>query len=152
MNFASSDSAAARDKRKDFLAIATRRAYLSAMKYFWLGFGWLCVGLGAIGAFLPLLPTVPFLLLAAFCFARSSERVHQWLLNHPRFGPPIADWRRNGAIRRRVKWLATASILVSFAIPALMGFNFFSARLRGIRHQMEDFVLEFMNLTERNFT
>ncbi len=91
------------------------------MKIFWLCFGWLCVGLGAIGAFLPLLPTVPFLLLAAFCFARSSERVHTWLVEHPRFGPPIADWRRSGAIRRRVKWLASASILVSFAIPALLG-------------------------------
>lgn len=96
-------------------------AYLKRMKIFWLGFGWLCVGLGAIGAFLPLLPTVPFLLLAAFCFARSSERVHKWLIEHPRFGPPIADWRRNGAIRRRVKWISTASIIVSFAIPALMG-------------------------------
>lgn len=96
-------------------------AYLKRMRIFWLGFGWLCVGLGAIGAFLPLLPTVPFLLLAAFCFARSSERVHQWLIEHPKFGPPIADWRRNGAIRRRVKWISTASIIVSFAIPALMG-------------------------------
>ena len=96
-------------------------AYLGGMRIFWLGFGWLCVGLGALGAFLPLLPTVPFLLLAAFCFARSSERVHQWLIEHPRFGPPIADWRRNGAIRRRVKWISTASIAVSFAIPALMG-------------------------------
>jgi len=91
------------------------------MRILWLGFGWLCVGLGAIGAFLPLLPTVPFLLLAAFCFARSSERVHQWLIEHPRFGPPIADWRRNGAIRRQVKWISTASIVASFAIPALMG-------------------------------
>jgi len=108
-------------KRKGRLAIAASCAYLSLMKIFWLGFGWVCVGLGALGAFLPLLPTVPFLLLAAFCFARSSERIHTWLIEHPRFGPPIADWRRSGAIRRRVKWLATASIIVSFAIPALMG-------------------------------
>lgn len=91
------------------------------MRIFWLGFGWLCVGLGALGAFLPLLPTVPFLLLAAFCFARSSEKVHRWLVTHPKFGPPIADWKRNGAIRRKVKWISTASIIVSFAIPALMG-------------------------------
>ena len=106
---------------EDRLAIAAVADYLTVMRFFWLGFGWLCVGLGALGAFLPLLPTVPFLLLAAFCFARSSERIHQWLLNHPKFGPPIADWKRNGAIRRRIKWISTASIVVSFAIPALMG-------------------------------
>ncbi len=108
-------------KWKDRLAIVMVEAYLLPMRIFWLGFGWLCVGLGAVGAFLPLLPTVPFLLLAAFCFARSSEKVHKWLIEHPKFGPPIADWRRNGAIRRRVKWISTASIIVSFAIPALMG-------------------------------
>jgi uncharacterized protein len=96
-------------------------AYLCAMRIFWLGFGWICVGLGAIGAVLPLLPTVPFLLLAAFCFARSSEKVHRWLVEHPKLGPPIADWQSSGSIRRKVKWMATASIIVSFAIPALMG-------------------------------
>jgi uncharacterized membrane protein YbaN (DUF454 family) len=74
-----------------------------------------------VGAVLPLLPTVPFLLLAAFCFARSSPRVHKWLIEHPTFGPPIADWHESGAIRRRVKWYATASIAVGFAIPLLMG-------------------------------
>ena len=91
------------------------------MRIFWLGCGWICVGLGAIGAVLPLLPTVPFLLLAAFCFARSSEKVHRWLVEHPKLGPPIADWQSSGSIRRKVKWMATASIIVSFAIPALMG-------------------------------
>ena len=91
------------------------------MRIFWLALGWLSVGLGAVGAVLPLLPTVPFLLLAAFSFARSSERFHSWLIEHPRFGPPIIDWRERGAIRRRVKWLASASILASFAIPAALG-------------------------------
>lgn len=95
--------------------------YVSLMRYFWLGFGWLCVGLAMVGAVLPLLPTVPFLLLAAFCFARSSPRVHKWLVEHPKFGPPIADWRKRGAIRRRVKWYATMSIAVGFAIPLLLG-------------------------------
>lgn len=83
--------------------------------------GWLSVGLGALGALLPLLPTVPFLLLAAFCFARSSDRFHDWLTGHPTLGPPIADWRENGAIRRRVKWIASASMLLSFSIPAALG-------------------------------
>ena len=79
------------------------------------------MGLGIVGAALPLLPTVPFLLLAAFCFARSSPRVHRWLVEHPKFGPPIADWRRSGAIRRKVKWYATVSILVGFSIPLMIG-------------------------------
>lgn len=91
------------------------------MKIVWLAIGWLSVGLGVVGAALPLLPTVPFLLLAAFCFARSSQRVHDWLLAHPKLGPPIHDWRARGAIRRRVKWIATASIAVGFAIPFAMG-------------------------------
>lgn len=91
------------------------------MKAFWFIIGCLSVALGVIGAALPLLPTVPFLLLAAFCFARSSARVHDWLLNHPRLGPPIADWRENGAIGRRAKWLASGSIAAAFAVSLIIG-------------------------------
>ncbi|MGF1658288.1 MAG: YbaN family protein [Rubrimonas sp.] len=91
------------------------------MRAVWFTLGWASVGLGVVGIALPLLPTVPFLLLASFCFARSSQRVHDWLLSHPRFGPPIADWRANGAIRRPVKRLAMLSILASFAIPLALG-------------------------------
>ena len=76
--------------------------------------GFLAVGLGAVGIVLPLLPTTPFLLLAAFCFARSSERLHDWLINHPTFGPPILDWRDRGAIGRKAKILATASVGAAF--------------------------------------
>ncbi len=91
------------------------------MRAVWFTCGWIAVGLGVVGIALPLLPTVPFLLLASFCFARSSERVHEWLLTHPRFGPPIADWRARGAIRRPVKRLAMLSIAASFAIPLSLG-------------------------------
>ncbi|NHX28258.1 DUF454 domain-containing protein [Escherichia coli] len=73
------------------------------------------------GIFVPLLPTVPFMLLAAFCFARSSERLHNWLLMHPRFGHHIVDWQERGAITRRVKWIATVSILATFAISLALG-------------------------------
>lgn len=86
---------------------------------------WFLVGLtallfGAAGIFLPLLPTVPFLLLSAFGFARSSERLHDWILAHPAFGPPIADWSERGAIAPRAKRIATVSILATFAISFLL--------------------------------
>jgi len=91
------------------------------MRILWLALGLISLALGAAGVVLPLLPTVPFMLLAAFCFARSSERLHDWLLSHPTFGPSIEDWRRNGAIHRKVKLVATASIAAAFLIPFAMG-------------------------------
>ena len=94
---------------------------MSPMRAVWFTMGWVSVGLGVVGMALPLLPTVPFLLLAAVCFARSSDAAHAWLVNHPRLGPPIADWRASGAIRRPVKRLAMLSILASFAIPLTLG-------------------------------
>jgi len=86
------------------------------MRVFWMTLGLLSVALGMIGIFLPLLPTVPFILLAAFCFARSSERLHHWLVNHRHFGPVIIDWQERGAVSARAKRLATVSILAVFAI------------------------------------
>ena len=91
------------------------------MRVFWFTVGCIAVALGMIGIALPLLPTVPFLLLAAFAFGKSSKRLEVWLLNHPKLGPPIHDWRANGAIRRRVKWLATASIAATFALSLIFG-------------------------------
>lgn len=88
---------------------------------FWLIAGLLSFALGFVGIFLPLLPTAPLMLLAAYCFARSSERLHGWLLGHPRFGPPISDWTERGAISKPAKWLATASIAVTFAISIAIG-------------------------------
>lgn len=90
-----------------------RSALGSAARALYLGAGLLFVALGAIGAALPLLPTVPFLLLAAFCFARSSERLHRWLLEHPRLGPPIGAWQRHGVISPRAKVLALTSLAIS---------------------------------------
>ena len=60
------------------------------IRIFWLLFGLLATGLAFAGALLPLLPTTPFLLLAAYAFARSSKRLHDWLLNHRQFGPLIS--------------------------------------------------------------
>ena len=65
------------------------------------------LALGIIGAFLPIMPTVPFILLAAWAAARSSPRLSNWLENHPRMGPHIRDWRCGGVVRRPAKWTAT---------------------------------------------
>lgn len=83
--------------------------------------GGLSLAVGAIGMFLPLVPTVPLLLLAAFFFARSSERLHDWLLSHPTFGPPIEHWNRHGAIGRRAKRLASVSMLAAFGLSLALG-------------------------------
>ncbi len=74
----------------------------------WLFLGVAAMFCAAAGIVLPLVPTTPFLLLAAFCSARSSPRLHAWLLGHRRFGPVIDDWRRTGGIARRVKVTSVA--------------------------------------------
>ncbi len=81
----------------------------------YLVLGWIFVGIGVIGLFLPLMPTVPFLLVAAFCFERGSPKLHQWLIEHPRLGPPLNDWRRNRVIRWPAKILATVGLTVSLS-------------------------------------
>lgn len=89
-----------------------RIAYLTA--------GIVSVALGAIGAFLPLLPTVPFLILAAFCFARSNPVWEQKLLNHPRYGATLRAWREKGVVGRNAKWAATAAFTFSAALGFVM--------------------------------
>ena len=76
--------------------------------------GLLMTALGIVGAFLPLLPTTPFLLVAVWCFSRSSPRLEHWLLSHRTLGPPLANWRREGAISARAKGLAISLILISY--------------------------------------
>lgn len=90
------------------------------MKLIWLTLGLFFTGLGFVGAFLPVLPTVPFLLLATACFARSSRRLEAWLLNHRSFGPLLRDWREKGAIPLRGKIASTLGIGFGFAL-FLMG-------------------------------
>jgi len=87
----------------------------------WTMGGWGFFGIGLVGAALPLLPTVPFMLLAAACFARGSDRVHHWLVTHPRFGPPIRDWREHRTIGREAKSAAMVAIMLAFCISLLIG-------------------------------
>jgi uncharacterized membrane protein YbaN (DUF454 family) len=74
--------------------------------------------LGIVGAFLPILPTTPFLLLAAFLYSKSSDHLHDWLINHKYLGPPLRDWHERGVIGMKAKILATVMILL------VMGFRF----------------------------
>ncbi len=91
------------------------------MRQLWFVTGLFCVALGTLGIFLPLMPTVVFMILAAFCFGKSSDRWHRWLLDHPLYGPYIRDWRDTGAIRPRVKRIATASIAAAFLLSLALG-------------------------------
>ena len=79
----------------------------------------LFVVLGIAGALLPVLPTTPFMLLAAACFARASTRFYNWLLNNPAFGPTILEWRRHRSIPWRVKLTAIALMSVTLGVSIL---------------------------------
>jgi len=77
-----------------------------------------CLGLGLLGVLVPGLPTTPFMILAAACFARSSERLYNWILNNPTFGPMVRRFRAGKGIPLRIKVIAISSItvFVSFAV------------------------------------
>lgn len=85
--------------------------------------GLLSLGFGVLGVFVPLLPTTPFLLLSAYCFVRSSHRLHQWLLGNRFLGHYIHSYVENRAVEPRVKWFTIAllwlSILTSALLPGL---------------------------------
>lgn len=88
---------------------------------FWIAAGSLCLGLGAAGALLPLLPTTPFVLLAAFCYAKGSRRLHAWLLAHPRFGPGLRAWRRHRAVSVGAKRASVAAMAAALAVSVAAG-------------------------------
>jgi len=87
----------------------------------WLFIGSSSLGLGTLGIFLPLLPTVPFYLLAAFGFSKSSSKMHDWMLNHKVFGPDIQNWNKNRVIHRRAKLMASAGMVGSFILVLVLG-------------------------------
>ncbi len=75
--------------------------------------GWLCVALGLLGAVLPVLPTTPFLLVALWAFARSSDRFHDWLFHHRLLGPPLQRWEKYRVIPRHTKAIALTAMVAS---------------------------------------
>jgi hypothetical protein len=83
------------------------------VRYLVLVCGWLFFGLGVVGAFVPVWPTTPFMLLAAACFMRSSERLHRWLVEHPRYGHHIRDYLEGRGLRLRAKVLAISTLWAS---------------------------------------
>ena len=86
----------------------------------YLVLGWTCVLLGLIGAFLPLMPTTVFLLMAAWAFSRSSERWHLWLREHAQFGETIRAWEEHHAMPRSAKRISLIALAASYAFTAYM--------------------------------
>lgn len=89
----------------------------------WLTLAYGCVGLGAVGAMLPVMPTTPFLLVALWAGARSSPRLRFRLYRHPRFGPALRAWHRRGAVPVRAKLAACLLMGASWLLLALAGLN-----------------------------
>lgn len=99
--------------------------------YFYLALAYLAIALGAIGVVLPLLPTTPFLLLAAWSAAKGSPSLHRWLYAHPHFGGALIAWERNRSVSIQAKWAACILMLISWfvmlyqtsgwVIPAITG-------------------------------
>ena len=86
------------------------------MRIIYFGLGWVMVALGVIGLVMPLMPGAVFLIVALWCFARSSPRFEAWLLEHPTLGRPLRDWRAAGAIPRPAKAMACAGMIMGFVV------------------------------------
>jgi hypothetical protein len=90
------------------------------IRYALLALGWLCVALGVIGIFLPILPTTPFLLLAAACFVRSSKRFYLWLVLHPRLGPWVRDYLEGQGIPLKAKVYSIVLMWLSITLSCYL--------------------------------
>jgi uncharacterized protein len=90
------------------------------LRLVWFGCGWGCVGLGVIGAIVPGIPTTIFFILAASCFARCSPRFEQWVLDLPKVGPLVRDYRAGLGMRRRAKSVASITMLTAASVSAVV--------------------------------
>ena len=84
-------------------------------RWIYFGIGWLFFGLGVLGAFLPVLPTTPLMIVALWAFSKSSERFHTWLYNHKIFGPPLQRWHEYRVIPAKAKMAAIGAMTASLA-------------------------------------
>ena len=104
-------------------AQAGARPARGLLRYLLIAAGVVCVGVGLVGVWVPGLPTTVFMILALAAFARSSQRLHAWLINHPRFGAALRDWMAHRVIPRKVKAIAVTMMAVSLVILLLLGVN-----------------------------
>ena len=91
-----------------------------------------CLVFGMIGIVVPLLPTTPFLILAAYFFSRGSRRMHDWLINHAIFGPPIRVWRENRAVSTPAKTCAVIAIVLLFTLSLVLDVPQWALVIEGI--------------------
>ena len=87
----------------------------------WTGLGIVAAALGLVGLALPVMPTVPFMIVAAFAFGRGSPRLRRWTIEHPTFGPPVRRWEEDGAISPRHKAYAVIGMAGSMGLGLLLG-------------------------------
>ena len=98
--------------------MATNRVRSAFVKWLLVAAGFLFFGLGVVGVFVPLLPTTPFLLLAAACFARSSERFYRWLLGNRWFGAYVRNYREGRGVPAKVKIFSIALLWIAISSSA----------------------------------
>lgn len=91
-----------------------------SVRLLFVALGSLCVLIAIVGLFVPLLPSTPFILLAAACYARASHRFYNWLLNTRAFGPAILEWRTHRSIPYRIKMVAIAMMALTLSLSVLL--------------------------------
>lgn len=99
------------------------------MRLFLVFLGTVFVVIGIVGIFLPLLPTTPFMLLAAACYAKSSSRFYNWIMNNKVFGPIIREWREYRSIPRKAKWFAMGFLLLTFGSSIIFFVPYFYVQI-----------------------
>lgn len=109
-------------RSSNFPNVAENRARAGVARLMWLTLGAIALGFGAVGVVLPVLPSTPFAILAAFAFARSAPSLQERLETSRTFGPVIADWRANGAIAPRYKVIALSMMAGAFCVSVVMEF------------------------------